>query len=43
MAVAIDLDRQLRFVAIEIENVGADWVLPPDPEAFELAVTNAFP
>ena len=31
--VTIHLDGQARLVAIEIQNVGADWMLTPEPDA----------
>lgn len=43
MLVAIQFNRQLRFVAIEVEDEVADDVLSPELRAIELAVAQQPP
>jgi len=37
MVRSVDFNRQLRFMTIEIEDIGTDWVLPPKFEARDSA------
>jgi hypothetical protein len=43
MALAVDFDRQLRLVAIEVEDIAADGMLPAKVQTAELARTNRSP
>jgi hypothetical protein len=43
VAAAVQLDRQSRFVAVEVENIAAQRVLPPKLRARELPVAQKLP
>jgi hypothetical protein len=43
MRIAVDFDDEILSGAIEVNNVGADRMLPPEPHAPELISTDARP
>jgi hypothetical protein len=43
VAVTVDLDRKLRLIAIEVEDIGPDGMLASNPEVVELPIAQPFP
>jgi hypothetical protein len=43
VALPVHLDRKLRAVAVEVEDVGADRMLPAEVQAVELAASDRAP